>query len=50
MAPSNISAKQDGQLTVASVDLQYLQTASPGAAGLPQFGQWSAPASSGIEG
>ena len=45
MAPSNISRTQDGQLTVASDARQYLQVASPGATGPPQFGHWSAPAS-----
>jgi hypothetical protein len=44
-APSNIKAKHDGQLTVASVARQYWQAAWPGAAGPPQLGQRSAPAS-----
>jgi len=47
-APSNISAKQAGQLTVASAAWQYLHAASPGPAGPPQFGQCSAPASLAI--
>jgi len=47
-APSNIRAKQAGQLTVASAAWQYLHAASPGPAGPPQFGQCSAPASLAI--
>lgn len=46
--PANISAKHFGQLTVASWAWQYLHEASPAAAGPPQLGQWSAPASRGI--
>jgi len=47
-APSNIRAKQDGQLTVARVAWQYLQAGSPGAAGAPQFGQCNEAASAAI--
>jgi len=39
VADSNIMAKQDGQLTVARVDWQYLQARSPGPTGPPQLGQ-----------
>jgi len=45
IAPANINAKHAGQLIVASVAWQYLQDASSGAAGAPQFGQCNDPAS-----
>jgi len=45
-----MSAKQVGQLTVASAARQYRQEASPGAAGPPQFGQCKAPASDAMVG
>jgi hypothetical protein len=38
-APANISAKQDGQETVASRDLQNGQRGAEGSAGDPQLGQ-----------
>ena len=46
--PANIIAKHDGQLTVASSAWQYAHVRSPAAAGLPQFGQCSPPASGDI--
>ena len=47
-AVSKISAMQDGQLTVASRALQYLQRAAPGSVFAPQAGQRSVAASGDI--
>jgi hypothetical protein len=47
-AVSNISAKQDGQLTVASRAVQYGQRRASGSTAAPQFGQCSDEASEGI--
>ena len=47
-APSNIRAKQDGQLTVASRALQYGHRRASGSTAAPQFGQCSDEASAAI--
>jgi hypothetical protein len=39
-ALSNINAKQDGQLIVASRAVQYGHRCASGEATAPQFGQW----------
>jgi len=47
-AESNISAKHDGQLTVASRAVQYGQRRASGSTAAPQFGQCSDEASAAI--